>query len=370
MSKRDYYEVLGVDKNASDSELKSAYRRKAKEYHPDLNPDNEKAEAKFKEVNEAYEILSDGNKRQLYDTYGHAGVDPQSGAGQGFGGFGDIFEDIFDIFGGGSSSRRQGPTRGNDLRYNLDLKFKEAVFGVEKEIEIQRVENCNSCNGSGAKPGSKKTTCTNCNGTGEVRYAQQTPFGQMVRTASCSECNGSGEIIEEECEVCHGNGKVVKNKKIKVKIPAGVDNGSVISMRGEGEAGNKGGPSGDLYIYIYVQEDPNFKRSGNDVYIDVPISFTEAALGGEIEVPTLDGKIKHTIPAGTQTNTQFKIKAEGIKNVRGHGRGDLYFNVYVDVPKKLSEREREILEEYAKETGEAHIKKKKTFFEKVKDAFN
>lgn len=374
MSKRDYYEVLGVEKTASASELKSAYRKKAKEFHPDLNPDTkEEAEASFKEVNEAYEILSDENKRQLYDAYGHAGVDPQAGGyGGGFGGgFGDIFEDIFDIFGGGGSSRRrQGPTRGSDLRYNLDLKFNEAVFGAEKEIEIERVENCSTCDGTGAKAGTDKKTCSKCNGTGEIRYTQNTPFGQMVRSGVCDACNGTGEIIEHPCENCGGSGKELKRKKIKVKIPAGVDNGSIISMRGEGEVGDKGGPSGDLYIYIYVQEHPNFRRQGNDVFIDVPISFPEAALGAEIGVPTLDGEIKYDIPAGTQTGSQFKIKNEGIKNVRGSGKGNLYFNVYVDVPKDLTDREREILKDYAKEIGEEHIQKKKSFFEKVKDAFN
>ncbi len=372
MAKRDYYEVLNIHKGASEEEIKRAYRSKAKKYHPDLNPDNKEAETSFKEANEAYEILSDPEKKSRYDRFGHAGVDPQAGGGQGFGGFGDIFEDIFDIFGGGASggSRRRGPTRGADLRYDIGLEFKEAVFGVEKEIQVQREENCSTCDGSGAKPGTDKTTCTTCNGQGEVQYAQETPFGQFVRVGMCETCDGTGEIIEEKCETCHGSGKESKIKKIKIKIPAGVDNGSIISMRGEGEAGDKGGPSGDLYIYIRVKEDPVFKRSGMDVFVDLPISFTEAALGAEIEVPTLDGSTKYNIPEGTQTGTEFKLKQMGIDNVRGHGKGNLYFTVNVQVPTKLTDDQKKTLKEFAKSNGENYKENKKGFFGKVKDAFN
>lgn len=371
---RDYYEILGVSKDASEDDIKKAYRSLAKKYHPDLNPDNAEAEAKFKEVNQAYEILSDGDKRSRYDRYGHAGVDPQAGGyGGSYGGFGDIFDDIFDIFGGAGfsrGSRRNGPVSGSDLRYNLKLEFKEAVFGVEKEIQIRRSENCETCGGTGAKPGTGKETCSTCNGRGEVRYAQQTPFGQFVRTSTCDVCDGTGETIKEKCNTCGGTGKQAKTKKIKVKIPAGVDNDSVISMRGEGEAGDRGGPNGDLYIYINIAEDPIFKRSGNNVYLTIPISFTEAALGAEIDVPTLEGIIKYTIQEGTQTGTEFKLKGMGVPNLRGYGRGDLYFTVEVKVPTKLTDKQKDLLRDFANETGE-HIKEhKKGFFDKVKDAFN
>lgn len=373
MSKRDYYEVLGINKDSSESEIKKAYRALAKKYHPDLNPDNAEAESKFKEANEAYEILSDSDKRSKYDRFGHAGVDPQAGGyGQGFGGFGDIFEDLFDVFGGGFNrgSRRNGPVRGGDLRYNMNLEFKEAVFGVEKEIQIRRNENCDSCGGSGAKSGTSKETCTTCNGRGEVRHVQQSPFGQFVRTSTCDVCSGTGEIIKEKCTTCHGSGKQNKTKKIKIKVPAGVDSDSIISMRGEGGAGEKGGPSGDLYIYINVQDDPIFKRSGNNIYLTVPISFTEATLGSVIEVPTLDGVIEYNVPEGTQTGTEFKLRGKGVPNLRSSGNGDLFFTLEVQVPKKLTDKQKQLLLEFAKETGQNFKENKKGFFEKVKDAFN
>lgn len=375
MAKRDYYEVLGVARDASEAEIKKAYRQLAKKYHPDLNPDNkEESEAKFKEVTEAYEILSDAEKRARYDRFGHSGVDPQSGGayGQDFGGFGDIFDDIFDIFGGGFSRgrRRQGPVRGADLRYDLNLEFKEAVFGTEKEIQIRRTENCTTCHGTGAKPGTGKETCPTCKGLGEVRYAQQTPFGQFVRTSTCSTCSGTGEIIKEKCNTCDGAGKVIRTKKIKVKVPAGVDNGSIISMRGEGEAGDRGGPSGDLYIYINVSEDKIFSRSGNNIYVSIPISFAEAALGAEIEVPTLEGIENFNIPEGTQTGTEFRLKGKGVPNLKGYGRGDLYFTVDIQVPTKLTEKQKELLREFAKDIGDSYKENKKGFFKKMKDAFN
>lgn len=369
--KRDYYEVLEVGKGASSDELKRAYRKKAKEYHPDLNPNNEEAEAKFKEVNEAYEVLSDSEKRSMYDQFGHDGLDGNFGSG-GFGGFGDIFDDLFDIFGGGSSrgSSRQGPTRGSDLRYDMTLDFEEAVFGVEKEIQIRRTENCSTCSGTGAKPGSEKHTCSKCNGSGEVQFIQQTPFGRMARVATCDACHGVGETIDEPCENCNGSGKEVKSKKIKVKVPAGVDNNSIISMAGEGEHGSKGGPKGDLYIYISVREHSIFKRKGNDIFIELPISFTQAALGAEIEVPTLEGITEFDLPQGTQTGSRFKLKHKGVQNVRGHGKGDLYFNVKVQVPTELTDDQRKILKEFAESTDEDYKESKKTFFDKVKDVFN
>lgn len=369
---RDCYEVLGVDKNATQEDIKRAYRNLAKKYHPDLNPNDSEAEKNFKEVNSAYEVLSDDEKRARYDRFGHEGVNGQ-GAGGGFGGFGDIFDDIFDIFGGGfgggSQSRRTGPQRGSDLRYNLNIEFEEAIFGVEKEIKIRRTENCSTCEGSGAKPGTHKETCSTCHGSGQVRYSQQSPFGQMIRTATCNECGGSGEIIKEKCDSCHGSGTEVKEKKIKVKVPAGVNNESIISIRGEGEGGLRGGPSGDLYIYISVNEDEIFIREGNNIFLNIPISFTEAALGAEIDVPTLDGNEIYNIPQGTQTGSRFKMRGKGVPHLRGGGRGDLYFIVDIQVPTKLTERQREILKELAKEQGEEVREQKKTFFEKVKDAF-
>ena len=337
-----------------------------------MNPGNEEAETKFKEINEAYEILSDSDKRSRYDRYGHDGVDPNGFSGGGFGGFGDIFDDLFDIFGGGSSRgpQRRGPSRGADLRFDLTLDFEEAVFGVEKEIQIRRTENCHVCDGSGAKPGTEKHTCSKCNGTGEIQFAQQTPFGRMVRVGTCDECHGTGEIIEEVCENCHGSGKEVKSKKIKVKIPAGVDNNSVISMSGEGEHGDKGGPRGDLYIYISVREDSIFKRYGNDVHLELPISFVQAALGAEIEVPTLEGVTKFDLPEGTQTGSRFKLKNKGIENVRGYGKGDLYFTVEIQVPTNLSDDQKDKLREFADSSDDHYKESKKSFFEKVKDVFN
>ncbi len=371
---KDYYEILNVSRDASQDEIKSAYRKLAKKYHPDLNPNDKEAEQKFKEINEAYEVLSDPEKRKRYDMFGEAGVNGQGGYSQDFGGFGDIFDDIFDIFTGGfgrtsQRSRDYGPVRGADLRYELTLEFEEAVFGVEKEIQIRRAESCGTCDGTGVKPGSSKETCSKCNGTGEIRYAQRTPFGQFVRVATCDACGGSGEIIKEKCETCNGRGKVLKNRRIKVKIPAGVDTGSVISVRGEGEAGERGGPPGDLYVYINVKPHKIFKREGNDLYLTVPISFTEACLGAEIEVPTLEGIEKFSLPAGTQTGEVFKLKNMGVPNLRGVGRGDLYFEVQIQVPKKLTERQKQLLLELDKEFGKNRKGSKKGFFRKMKDAF-
>lgn len=374
MSKRDYYEVLGIDKNATEQEIKKAFRQSAKKYHPDLNPDNKEAEQKFKEINEAYEVLSDSDKRARYDRFGHAGVDGQSGGfGQGFegfSGFGDIFEDIFDMFGGGfSGNRKNSPRKGSDIKYRLDIEFEEAAFGAEKEIEFTRTENCSKCSGTGAEPGTSKTKCPKCNGTGEVKYAQATPFGQIVRVGTCDRCNGAGEIIDKPCSKCNGTGKERKARKISIKIPAGVDTGSVIPLRSEGEAGEKGGPSGDLYIYINVKPHEIFKREGNDIYCEIPISFVQASLGAEIEVPSLDEKISHIIPEGTQTGTVFKFKNKGIPNVRGYGRGDQYVKVVVKVPTKLNDKQKELLKQFAVESGEKVFDHKKGFFDKVKDAF-
>ena len=370
---KDYYEILNVSRDASQDEIKASFRKLAKKYHPDLNPNDKEAEKKFKEINEAYEVLGDPEKRKRYDMFGESGVNGQGGFNSDFTGFGDIFDDIFDIFGGfgraTSGTRKQGPVRGADLRYDLELDFNEAVFGVEKEIQVRKSETCSNCQGSGVKPGSSKETCSKCHGTGEVRYAHQTAFGQFVRVATCDACNGTGEIIKEKCPVCKGSGKEVKRKKIKVKIPAGVNNGSIISVRGEGEAGIRGGSPGDLYVYITVKEHEIFKRKGNNIYFTVPISFVDAALGAEIEIPTLEGKIKYTIPEGTQTGTEFRLKNMGVPNVKGLGRGDLYFKVVVQIPRNLTERQKELLREFDKEMGREHKEGRKGFFGKMKDAF-
>lgn len=374
---RDFYEILQVDKTASEDEIKRAYRQLAKKYHPDLNPDDEEAEKNFKEATQAYEVLSNSEMRGRYDRYGHAGIDPQAqGFGGGFGGFEDIFEDIFDVFGGGfgggysRSSRRTGPERGADMRYDLTLDFKDAIFGVEREIQIRRTEECTGCQGSGAEEGSDISTCTTCNGTGQVRQVERTILGHAVSTATCPTCAGSGQIIEDKCKVCHGAGTEMKSRKISVKIPAGVDNGSIISLRGEGEHGKRGGPPGDLYVYIRVNEDPVFIRHADDIYLEIPISFTEAALGAEIEVPTLEGVEKYTIPAGTQTASQFRLKNQGVPHLRGMGKGDLIFQTNIYVPEKLNDKQKELLKEFAEVSGQEIKKGKKGFFNKVKDAFN
>lgn len=378
MSKRDYYEVLGVSKSASEQEIKSAYRKLAKKYHPDLNPDNKEAEKNFKEVNEAYEVLSDSQKKAQYDQFGHAGMDGQGGFGGGFGGFegfggGFGFEDIiFDMFGGGKSSRRQGPTRGADIKYSVRISFEEAAFGTEREVRVNRTEDCSQCGGTGAKPGTSKKTCTKCQGSGRIQSVQNTMFGQMVREMTCDQCNGTGEMIDEPCNKCSGTGNERKTKKINVKIPAGVDNDSVISLKGEGEPGTLGGPRGDLYIYIEVEPHKTFKRQGTDIFCEIPISFTQAALGASIEVPSLEGKLRYTIEPGTQTGTRFRMKGKGMPNVRSGRKGDLYVDVKVSVPKKLTPKQKELLEEFARESGEEvnGYKGKKGVINKIKDAFN
>lgn len=379
MSKRDYYEVLGVDKNADAKAIKSAFRKLAKQYHPDLNPDNEEAEHKFKEVNEAYDVLSDPDKKAKYDQFGHAAFDQTQGFGGaggfgdfgGFGGFEDIFGDLFgSAFGGGRSSRRRnGPRAGSDMKIRLDLKFEEAVFGCSKKIKIGRVEKCEECGGSGAKKGTTKHTCDVCHGTGQVKEIKRTPFGQMASTSACTKCNGTGEIIDEPCSACHGSGKVKKQREITINIPAGVDTNSVIPLRGQGNHGENGGPAGDIYVYINVLDHKYFERDGSDIWYEMPITFTRATLGGNIEVPTLEGKVKYKVPEGTQTGTVFRLKGKGVQNLRGNGKGDQYVKVKVEVPKKLTEKQRKILVEFATEFGE-EIEEKKGFFGKIKDSFD
>jgi molecular chaperone DnaJ len=378
-TKRDYYEVLGVDKNASDAEIKKAYRKLAKQYHPDVNPDDKEAEAKFKEINEAYEVLSDSKKRNQYDRFGHAGFDPNGGF-SGFGGFGDFGDfdfggigDIFETFFGGTgfgrtSRSRNVPQKGADLKYSTEISFEEAAFGVKKEILVNRMENCSDCSGSGARPGTSPSTCVHCNGTGQIQFKQSTPFGQFVNVKTCDVCRGEGKVITNPCPSCNGKGRVRRKTKIEVNIPAGIDDGQTISLRGEGEPGFRGGPTGDLYITVRVRPHSIFTRQGNDVICDMPITFVQAALGSELEVPTLDGKVKYTIPEGTQTGAIFRLRGKGIPYIRGSGRGDQYVKVNVEVPKKLDEKQKALLREFGELLGDEAYEQRKGFFDKMKDA--
>ena len=362
-NKRDYYEVLGVEKGASEAEIKKAFKKMARKYHPDLNRDNQKeAEVKFKELNEAYEVLSDAQKKAQYDQFGHAAFDGSAGggAGGGFGGFGGFggggegFGDIFDMFFGGQGrggSRRPGPERGSDLRYDLEISFEEAAFGKEAELSIPRTEECKSCHGTGAAAGTQPEECPQCHGAGQVQYAQNTPFGRMVNSRSCERCGGTGKIIKSPCKDCGGKGTKRLHRKINVKIPAGVDNGSRIRVSGGGEAGLRGGGPGDLYVYIFVKAHKLFERDGADVLCEVPISFVQAALGDKVEVPTLDGKVEITIPAGIQSGKILRLKGKGIPFLRGQGRGDQHVKIKVLTPQKLSSRQKELLQEFAEESG-------------------
>lgn len=359
MANKDYYEVLGLQKGASDDEIKRAFRKLAVKYHPDRNQGNTEAEEKFKEINEAYQILSDPEKKAKYDQFGSAAFDGTGGfSGGGFGGFdgfdmggfGDIFESFFG--GSGGSSRRTGPVRGNDIEYTITLTFEEAIFGVEKEISITRSENCEHCSGSGAEPGTSVKTCPTCGGSGQVRVQRQTPLGSFVSTSTCDHCKGSGKITETPCKECKGKGNVRKNRVIKVNIPAGVDTGNVMPLRGQGEHGLRGGTPGDLYVKINVTKSKVFTRNGNDVYIDTHISMAKAALGTEITVATVDGNVKYTIPAGTQSGTMFRLKGKGIQRVNSTGKGDQYVKVIVDIPKSLTKAQEEALYEFMKASGE------------------
>ncbi len=368
--KRDFYEVLGVQRSATDDEIKKAYRKLAKKYHPDLNPDDSSAEQKFKEVSEAYEILSDKEKRSRYDQFGHAGVDPNFGAGGGAGGFGgfggfdmgDIFGDIFGGGFGGRSNARRGPQRGSNVSTEVTITFEEAAFGCEKEISLYRIETCPDCSGSGAKAGTEVTTCSVCGGRGQVTTTQRTILGNMQTVTTCSACGGKGKIAKEPCSKCAGKGRVKKSRKIKVKIPAGIDNGQTISLSGQGNAGEQGAPNGDLYVSVYVKPSSIFERNGYDVSYKMDISFAEAALGATVEVPTLDGKVKYEIPEGTQPGTVFRFKGKGIPYLKRSGRGDQYVMVNVVVPKKLSGKQKELLREFAGMTNGKE--KSKGFFDK------
>lgn len=370
MAKRDYYEVLGVSKNATTDEIKKAYRKLALKYHPDANPGDETAEAKFKEINEAYVVLSDPEKRAGYDHFGHAADTNGQGFSGGFGDFGG-FGDIFDIFfGGGGTRKRTGPERGSDIRTDMEIGLKDAAFGLEREIKVPRVETCGTCGGSRAAAGSKPQTCTTCGGTGQVQYSQNTPFGRVVQSRTCDHCHGVGKIIDKPCPTCRGAGQVRKTRNIKVNVPAGVDNGSRLRLAGEGEAGLRGGPPGDLYVYIHVKPHRIFKREGDDLICEIPISFIQAALGDEFEVPTLDGKAKLKVPEGTQTGTVFRMKGKGIPHINGYGQGDQHVRVKVVTPVKLNEKQKELLKEFSSIDSERqHESGDKSFFEKMKDAF-
>lgn len=344
MSKRDFYEVLGVERGSTEAEIKKAYRRMAMKYHPDRNPDDKDADEKFKEATEAYEVLSDAQKRQAYDQYGHAGVDPQMGGAGGFGGgggFSDIFGDVFSDFFGGGSSRRGGPQSGADLRYNMELSLEDAVRGKTVEIRVPTLVECKGCNGSGAKKGTKPVTCTTCKGAGQIRMQQ----GFFAVQQTCPRCQGSGQMITDPCTSCHGQGRIEDSKTLSVKVPAGVDTGDRIRLSGEGEAGTLGGPSGDLYVVVNVKPHDIFERDGRNLHCEVPISIVDATLGGELEVPTLDGRVKLKIPEGTQTGKLFRLRGKGVTPVRGGGVGDLICRVVVETPVKLNKRQRELLEE-------------------------
>ena len=385
--KRDYYEVLGVNKNATDDELKKAYRKLAKKYHPDANPNNkEEAEAKFKEVNEAYENLSDPQKRKMYNQFGHAGPQGFGGAGgpfggqggyysyngsgfDGFGDFGDLGDIFSSIFGGGfgggrsSSAKKQGPRKGADLNVRLDISFEQAFSGVEKEIVVTRDEECNLCHGTGAKPGSSPIKCPTCHGTGQVTQVQNTILGQMQTTRTCNTCHGTGEVINELCEHCHGKGTIRKQPKIKVKIPAGIDDNQTVVLRGEGEPGKKGGPKGDLYITVRIKNHSLYTRKGNNVFCEIPITITQATLGAELEIPMVDGtKEKYKISEGTQTGTKFTIRNRGFKTINSNATGDFIFTVVVQTPKRLTKEQRELLVQLAKTMNEQPPIKKRGLF--------
>ena len=380
--KRDYYEVLGLQKGASEADIKKAFRKMALKYHPDKNPGDKTAEEKFKEVNEAYSILSDPEKKKLYDQFGHAGVDPNAGfggAGGGFGGFGGSYDDIFDMFGNmfgggfggfGGRAQRNGPMKGRDLQKAMTITFEEAAFGVKKDIQVNKHVECSTCHGTGAAPGTSKQQCPKCGGSGQIHTTQRTPFGQFSNVSTCDRCGGTGEIIETPCPDCNGSGHIRKNVKINVNIPAGVDNDSIIPLRGQGEPGVNGGPAGDLYIVISVKPHKMFKRKGSDLQLEIPISFEQAALGAEIIVPTLEEKIKYKVPAGTQPGTKFRIKGKGVPNVRNGRKGDLYIKVNLEVPTKLNAEQKKAVEDMSKKLDEKCYKGKSRFKDMIKELFS
>ncbi|MBR6677433.1 MAG: molecular chaperone DnaJ [Oscillospiraceae bacterium] len=373
--KRDYYEVLGLQKGASTDDIKKAYKKMARQYHPDLNPGDKAAEEKFKEINEANEILSDPEKKARYDQFGFAGVDPSYGAGAGggaggFGGFdfgdlGDIFGSFFGGgFGGGSRANPNAPQRGDSIRMALTLTFEEAAFGCKKAVTVERTESCDSCRGTGCEPGTTPEVCPTCGGRGVVQQRKQTPMGVFSTSAPCPNCGGKGKIIHKPCKDCHGTGNERKRKTIQVDVPAGIDDGQTISLRGQGHAGKNGGPSGDLLIVITVRPHDLFRRDGTSVLCEAPITFAQAVLGAELEIPTIDGRVKYTLPEGTQSGTTFRLKGKGIPLLHGRGRGDQYVTVYIETPRNLTREQKQKLKEFSESLGEGNYEDEKGFFRK------
>lgn len=372
--KRDYYEVLGIQKGASEDEIKKAYKKLARKYHPDMNPGDKEAEEKFKEVNEANEVLSDPEKKARYDQFGFAGVDPNYGAGAGggaygggfdFGDLGDIFGSFFGGgFGGGQRRNPNAPQRGESIRASVSVSFTEAAFGCEKSVTLERSEQCPTCKGNGCAPGTTPEICPDCHGTGTVQTRRQTPMGVFASNGPCRKCGGTGRLIHQPCPDCRGSGAVRKRKTIKVNIPAGIDHGQTISLRGQGNAGRNGGPAGDLLITVMVQPHELFRRDGVDVFCEAPITFAQAVLGAELEIPTIDGKVKYSIPEGTQTGTVFRLKGKGIPVLNGRGRGDQYVTVTIETPRNLNKEQKEALRRFSETLGESNYEKRKSFFKK------
>ncbi len=372
--KRDYYEVLGIQKGASEDEIKKAYKKLARKYHPDMNPGDKEAEEKFKEVNEANEVLSDPEKKARYDQFGFAGVDPNYGAGAGggaygggfdFGDLGDIFGSFFGGgFGGGQRRNPNAPQRGESIRASVSVSFTEAAFGCEKSVTLERSEQCPTCKGNGCAPGTTPEICPDCHGTGTVQTRRQTPMGVFASNGPCRKCGGTGRLIHQPCPDCRGTGAVRKRKTIKVNIPAGIDHGQTISLRGQGNAGKNGGPAGDLLITVMVQPHELFHRDGVDVFCEAPITFAQAVLGAELEIPTIDGKVKYSIPEGTQTGTVFRLKGKGIPVLNGRGRGDQYVTVTIETPRNLNKEQKEALRRFSETLGESNYEKRKSFFKK------
>ncbi len=371
--KRDYYEVLGVDKSADDATIKKAYRTLAKKYHPDMNPGDKTAEEKFKEVNEAYAVLSDPDKKAKYDRYGHDAFDPSAGAGGGYGGFSgfgdfgdisDIFGSMFGGFGGSSQSRRNGPMRGEDIGVRISITFEEAAFGTKKDITYNRIQKCPECSGSGAAKGSSPETCPQCHGSGQVRVNQRMMGMQFQSTTTCSNCRGTGKIIKTPCTNCRGTGYIKVSKKLEVSIPAGIDDGERIALRGQGSDGRNGGMAGDLILTVAVKKHNIFERDGYDLYCEVPVTVAEATLGAEINVPTLEGSVKYKIPEGTQPGTRFTLKGKGVTVINSQRKGDLYFTVNVEIPRNLSEKQKENMRTFAESCGESNYASRTGFFKK------